>query len=89
MGEADIADEDTYSKFTEYMEQLNVYYMHIYKTHRRWNKWSRFDADEQKRNKKPLLSASKTHSQSKEHLTFKMEMLFPEKCPYLLILYAT
>lgn len=35
MGEADIADEDRYSKFTEYMERLNVYYMHIYKTHRR------------------------------------------------------
>lgn len=30
-------------------------------------------------NKKPLVSASKTHSQSKEHLTYKTEMLFPEK----------
>lgn len=40
-------------------------------------------------NKKPLVSASKTHSQSKEHLTYKTEMLFPEKGPHLLILCAT
>lgn len=35
------------------------------------------------------MPASKTHSQSKEHLTSKMVRLFPEEGPYLLILCAT
>lgn len=35
------------------------------------------------------MPASKTHSQSKGHLTSKMVWLFPEKGPYLSILCAT